>query len=296
MTSILSNPAHKLTPEQLDFFHENGYVGPFQACTPEEMAGFRARIEEEVLSKVPSDQFGIKEGRDRHLDSRAIYEVMALPAIRERLVQILGPNLLVWRSSIFLKPPGAPATVWHQTNVFKEFVDDPILEPPDKDDLFQVTTWIAIDEANLENGCVQLVPGTHKTFAVKGVVDKVTEEARAAQQSNFGHRDEGFFGYDIKFDTADIDPTKVVNMQCKPGEFFIFTQRTMHGSPPNNSDRRRFGLAFRTIRGDVKAYGHFLGEGKIEHYGQTFDLTKWGCILLAGENLNQLNKIAQPPQ
>ena len=263
-------------------------------CTPEEMADFRQSIEDEIFTETPISEFSMKTGRDRHLDSPAVYDLITHPVPKAYLTQLLGPELQIWRSSFFVKPPGAPATVWHQTNVFKEFVEEPILEPPDPEDLFQLTTWIALDEATVENGCVQLLPGSHKNFKFKGIVDQVTKESREKSDASYGFKDGGFFGYDIKFDTQ-VDPDKVVNMECKPGQFFIFTQRLLHGSPPNNSQKRRLGISFRTVRGDVKAYAHFLPEGKIEHYGFTFDLTKWGCVLLNGDNPLQLNPIAARP-
>ena len=286
----MTNQLPKFTPEDLQAFQEKGFAGPFQLCTPEEMALFRTRIEAEVLKSIPLAEFTIKDGRDNHLHSPAVCELITHSAIQDCLSQLLGPDLLIWRSSFFVKPPGAPATIWHQTNVFREFVDHPILEPPDKEDLFQLTTWIAIDEATTENGCVQLIPGTHKK-SVTGVVERAQE---ASRDNSFGSKQEGFFGYDIQFDVQP-DSSEIVNMECKPGEFFVFTQRLMHGSPPNNSDRRRLGISFRTIQANVKAYGHFLNDGKIEHYGETFNLEPWGCIVLCGQDRG-LNKIATPPK
>lgn len=285
--SVLS-PDYRLTQEQLKSFHEDGFIGPFQVCTPEKMSEIRSKIESEVLN-TPSDLYGFDTGRDRHLDRQVIYDLITHPAIGERVAQILGPDLLIWRSNFFFKPPGAPETVWHQTNVFKEFVDHPILEPPDSDSLFQITVWIAIDEANLENGCVQLVPGTHKKLAP---VVKTDEEVKG--NDTYGYDQQGFFGYNLKREVA-FDMSQVVSMECKPGEFFIFTQRTMHGSPPNNTDKRRLAINFRVIQNNVKAYHHFVPDGKIEHYGHVFDLTKWGCVLLHGEDRLKLNQMAGRP-
>lgn len=267
-------------------------MGPFQLCSPDEMAEIRYKIEREVLD-TPSAIYGFETGRDRHLDCRVLYDLIAHSAIKERLVQILGPDLLVWRSNFFFKPPGAPETVWHKENVFKEFVDRPILEPPDPEAFFQVTPWIAIDEATLENGCVQLVAGTHKLLGKIGNGEQAKEEADREKQS-FGHDKPGFFGYNLK-PNFEVDPSKVVSMECKAGEFFIFDQRTIHGSPPNKSNKRRLGINFRVIQTNVKVFEHYLAQGKIEHYGMTFDLTKWGCILLSGEERFHFNKMAEPP-
>lgn len=289
MSKKTLEPNFRLTQSELESFYKNGFIGPFPAYTPEEMVGIRNRIDAEVIH-TPSDIYGFETGRDRHLDRQVIYEFITHPAIVGRLVSILGPDIMIWRSNFFFKPAGAPETVWHQANVFKEYVEHPILEPPDPESLFQLTVWIAIDEANLDNGCVQLVPGTHHQLAPKAKTD---DEIKGDGQ--YGVYQSGFFGYDQgrKF---SFDPSTIVSMECQPGEFFIFTQRVIHGSPPNNTNQRRLAINFRAIQTNTKVYHHFLNDGKIEHYGHVFDLTKWGCILLHGQDQFQYNQMAHKPQ
>lgn len=289
----MKTAAKKLTDEEVAFFHENGFVGPFTLCSPEEMKGFRERIDQEVLSTT-NRIYGFDKaiGRDRHLDSRAVYDLVTNPAITERLAQVLGPDLLVWRSTFFFKPAGAPETVWHSASVFREFTEHPILEPPDENGLFQVTTWIAVDDATPDTGPVQLVAGTHKTIRSTGRSDAA--RSKVTEENEFGSKQKGFFGYDLD-PNFDVDEDKIHTMICKPGQFFIFDQRTLHGSPPNNSPDRRLAFNFRTIRSDVNVYRHFLGEGKIEHYGETWDLSRWGCIETAGKD-RAGNKLAQAPE
>ncbi len=279
--------------ELLSEIEKNGFVGPFQACTPEEMQGIRERIERDAID-TPSKIYGFPIGRDRHLDCRVIYELFTRPTIVSKLTQILGSDLLIWRSGFFFKPPGAPETAWHKAAVFTDFTDYPILELPDPNGLFHLTAWIAIDEANLDNGCVQLIPGT-KNVKMVTKRQEVVEQTHD-QQREFGTKKEGFFGYDVKYDLNSLDLSTVVSMECKPGEFFIFDQRTLHGSPPNLTSKRRIGINFRVITPNVKAYGHFLPQGKIEHYGNVYDLTKWGCLIYSGEDLFGLNKIVEPPK
>lgn len=287
------NPTLSLTAEQVQFFHDNGFVGPLTLCTPEEMAEYRERVEREVLSR-PNKIYGheLAKGRDRHLDSRAVYDLVTNSNVSHCISQLLGQDLMVWRSTFFFKPAGAPETVWHSATVFKEFTEHPILEPEDPEGLFQVTTWIAVDEANAANGPVQLVAGSHKEKLSVGRSD----EARTKVDDNraFGADQKGFFGYDIdpKF---DIDPSKIHSILCKPGQYFIFDQRTLHGSPPNTSPNRRLAFNFRTIKAEVPVYRFFLPEGKIEHYGAVWDLTQWGCVQTHGEDKFGRNKMAKAP-
>ena len=280
--------SYELTPEEVASFHDNGFIGPFKLCSPEEMAIIRQQIEAEVIN-TPSSIYGFEKcPRDRHLDARTVYDLCTHPTVRDRLTSLLGPDLLIWRSSFFFKPPGAPATVWHRANVFKEYVDNPILEVAESDDLFQLTTWIALDEATMENGCVQFIKGSHKEY-YKTVITKPDD-----QPENFGNDKKGLMGYDVQVD-FELDESRLVNMECQPGEFFIFDQRTLHGSPPNTSTKRRMGVNFRAIQPHVRAYGHFLDDGKIDHFGRSWDLSRWGCVVLSGEDKLGVNKIAAPP-
>lgn len=289
----MTSNQYQLTPDEIASFHENGFVGPFPMCTPEEMAEIRTTMREVLHSQNKIYGFDKAVGRDRHLDTPAVYDIVKHPAATERIAQLLGPDLMVWRSTFFLKPPGAPEIVWHAASIFEEFTDNPILEPPDVNGFFQITTWLAIDEVTLANSPIQLAAGTHRTMRPQGRSDKTRDRRQACDR--FGTDQKGFVGYDMD-DDFEIDQSKVHTMLCKPGEFFIFDQRTVHRSPPNNSPNRRLAFAFRTIRADVKAYGQFLPQGRIEHYGETWDLAKWGCVLTHGRDPYHLNKMAEPPR
>lgn len=272
---------------------KNGFAGPFQACTPEEMQSIRAGIEQDVL-ETPSKVYGFVIGRDRHLDSRVVYDLFTCPEVVSRLTAILGPDLMIWRSGFFYKPAGAPETAWHRARLFQDFTEYPMLELPDDEGLHQLTAWFAIDEATLENGCVQLIPGTHKQeIAVNK--EEVVQQSKD-KDGRWGADEEGFFGYNVKPDLSSLDLNTVASMECKPGEFFIFNQATLHGSPPNRSSQRRLGVNVRVITPQVRAYYHHLkAGGKVTHYGNTYDLNKWGCVLISGEDRYGLNKMVDPP-
>jgi len=261
---------HALTEADLQFFYENGYLGPFTLCSEEEMDQLRPEIER-VLTE-PSKIYGFVTPRDHHLDNAAIADLIQRPAAVDRLAQLMGPDLLVWRTQIFNKPPSAGVEfTWHQASSYlTEQGFKPTLEPESLSELFQVTTWIAVDKATLENGCLQVVPGSHR-------------EIRTIRpgQGGFGHA-----RIQLEY---DIDPEKVVNFECRPGQFVIFTERLVHGSQPNTSDKRRLGMAFRTILPNVKCYRDQKTHAVEYIPGQVFPLDKWGCVILRGEDKYGLN-------
>jgi non-haem Fe2+, alpha-ketoglutarate-dependent halogenase len=262
----------KLSEDQIRFFYSNGFLGPFTAITEEEMGELRKLLDEE--RQKPSTTFGFKTVRDRHFDIPQLLELFSQPAIVERLAQLMGPDLLLWRSQIFNQEPGAPPITWHQATTYMlEDYKRPILEPADPSELFQLTTWIAVDEATVENGCLQFIPGTHQqTRTVK-----------------IGGKD-GFYATQFQLE-FEPDPSQIVSMELKTGQFVIFSERVIHGSPGNNSKRRRLGVNFRTILPSTQVY-----SGQTHHYAmhleETYDLANWGVVLLRGEDHYKLNKRA----
>ena len=126
---VEAGDAFRLSQEHIRSFYANGFLGPFTLCPPEEMI----QVREEVLRELerPSAVYGFKTGRDRHLDCESVYRLVQRPALTERLAQILGPDLLLWRSQVFVKPPGAPAVSWHQASTYlMEGIFRPALFPP----------------------------------------------------------------------------------------------------------------------------------------------------------------------
>jgi non-heme Fe2+,alpha-ketoglutarate-dependent halogenase len=143
-----------MSEEELAAFYADGFIGPFRAMSEGDALELGAHITPLIASV--SDALGIQTARDRHLDSDRLIDVLRIPAITDRLAQLLGPDLQVWRTQVFDKQPGAGPIAWHQASTY--MVDDyrrPLLRPPDRDQLFQLTVWLAIDPATTDNGCIR---------------------------------------------------------------------------------------------------------------------------------------------
>lgn len=261
---------YRLSPEQIESFHKNGFLGPLTAVSEAEMAIFQNRLESEL--EMESKAFGIKTVRDRHLDAPFIFDLFSQPAITEVLAQLLGPDLLMWRSQVFNQLPGAPPITWHQASTYMlEDYKRPILNPDDRNDLFQLTVWIAVDDANLGNGCMQFIPGTH---------DKI-RKVKLRTDNQF---------YRAKFEMDEkINPDDAVAMPLRPGQFVVFSERCIHGNPGNRSANRRMGINFRAITTSTSVYA-----GQEKHYAThldtSWDLKNWGVVSLRGEDKYRLSK------
>jgi non-haem Fe2+, alpha-ketoglutarate-dependent halogenase len=274
---IQSDLKYRLSEEQIQGFYDNGFIGPFTICSPEEMSLLREEIDQQI--RTPSDIYDHPCGRDRHLDCEAVQGLVTRPELTERLAQILGPDLGMWRSGIFRKESGAPETTWHQANTYlMEEGYKPTLFPPDLDRIFQLTTWIALDDVDIENGCLQFVPGSHKQ------INKMTIGGKGA---------EGFANVQVKIE-AEIDPKTVYSAEMKAGQCIIFTERVIHGAQANLSNRRRWGMTFRTVRPDVKVYDD-KAIHKVKYLKKDYDTRKWGMLMLRGEDRFGVNPIYQKP-
>lgn len=263
-------PEFRLSQKELEAFYRDGFCGPFDAFAPEEMLDFKTELLE--MENTTSKTYGFETPRDRHFENPRLWNYMKEPAIMERVAQIMGPDLLCWRSQIFYKGPKAPAIQWHQASTFMvEDYQDPAIYPPNLDEMFQLTVWVAVDDSNHENGCLRFAPGTHNS--IKPV--------------KFGG-DESFYNanYTLEFD-KDAQP--VVEVTAKPGQFIIFAERCIHGSAANTTDRYRLAFNTRIIPTNVPAYTNKKYYRSVYNGGK-YHLDNWGVALLRGEDRYQLSR------
>jgi len=264
-----------LTPEQIESYEQNGFVGPLTLCSPEEMAELRDWIDAEDFLSRPSPLYGAgRRGmavlRDWHLVYRRIQAMCTHPVLTASMASLMGPDLLLWRTQFMLKEArvGKPVA-WHQDLGFPGHLLMPALKP-----VKNISAWIAIDRADLENGCVWCVPGTQK-------------ERLPFQMGKTGENERGLFGRQYKIEYV-VDTAKAVPMVLEPGQYFLFSESTLHGSTHNPSPRRRTGVAIRVTTPEVKVY-----EGQTLD-GQGYNLDNWGCVLMSGADRYGYNKMIDP--
>jgi hypothetical protein len=244
------NRTFRLSPEQVKQFHDQGFLAPLTACTPEEMKYFREHAEF-LVKRDAGGVGGYHNLHNRHLDDRVIFELSTLPGIVGPMQSVLGEDLLLWRTNFFNKEPGGKEIPWHQDRNYWP------LEPE-----VVISAWLAIDRADVENSCVQVVPGTHRQI-IKHV--KSTEG----------------MGFDEMAETSGVDLSKKVDVILEPGQFLLFNERTLHHSEPNRSNRRRMGLAIRVILPQVRVL--------------KWDSDAHRVMLFSGEDRMGFNEHCQPP-
>ncbi len=212
--------SHSLSPEEIAFFHQNGYLGPFAAMPPDEMGAIVAHIDAHVLTKDgPNPKTRLQS---RHMDSKVVSDLASHPAIIDRMASLYGPDLVLWATNFFNKEPGGKEIPWHQD--LNYWPIEPVLN---------ISAWVALDDVKVDNSCVQILPGSHKRVL-----------------PHIPSRDGMAFSEEA--DPAAFSTERLVNMELKAGEFFLFNEKLLHHSEPNRSRRRRLGMSVRVTLPIVK--------------------------------------------
>src|SRR5215470_12198417 len=166
-----SDRGSHLTPEQVDAYRRLGYHFPVRVISPERAADYLARLTAHEATH------GRLQGAMRHkphLYLTWLAELVRLPGILDAVGDVLGPNLMVYSSSFFIKEPHDPSYVsWHQDAHYWGLSSGDV-----------VTAWIAFVDSTTENGAMRVVPGTHlidlphvDTFAENNMLSRGQEVA-----------------------------------------------------------------------------------------------------------------------
>lgn len=286
-----------LSETEEKFFYKNGYVGPFTLYEPEEMTRIWEEVRMDLLDTSAAAFPDSKLNYDRHLDIMALSQMISDPRVVHRISSILGPDVLHWRTEWFPKYPGDEGTDWHQAESFVEFEGTEKLVPTAAEEgkPWELTAWIAMSEATRQNGCVKVMPGSHRTWYFDEKRNIQFEPENFNKKVSGGEKS-GFYGYD--YDKLKLDPNwkpdeeRAVHMEVKPGQFFIFTSRCMHGSNPNSSKSSvRFGWATRFVPTHVTVYAD---QDEFHHFGEVLPLDRYSTVLVAGEDRCGLNRVRMP--
>jgi len=208
-----------LTEAQVEAFKRNGYHFPMRVITEAQAAGYRQKIE--AFEAVHGLVMGTPYRNKPHLVFGWANELIHNPRILDAVEDLLGPDLLVWGSSFFIKEPQDPAYVsWHQDSTYWG------LSHPDI-----VTAWVALSVSDLPNGAMRVMPGSH-------LKDQLPHKDTFAQDNLLTR------GQEV---AVEVDEKQAVDLILSPGEMSLHHVRMVHGSEPNRADYRRIGIAIRYV-------------------------------------------------
>ena len=207
-----------LSSEAVAKYKRDGYYFPIDILTPEEAAGYRRRLEDHEARSGGPLQGAMRH--KSHLLFTWLDDLIRHPRILDAVEDVLGPDILCWSSSFFIKEPHDPGFVsWHQDSTYWG------LSSPDV-----TTVWLAFTPADAVNGCMKFVPGTHKL--------------QVAHRDTFNKDNLLTRGQEI---AVEVDEDKAVLAELKPGQASLHHVLLFHGSAPNRSNDRRIGFAMRYV-------------------------------------------------
>ena len=209
-----------LTAEQLDHYRNKGYVSPVSALTSAEVKEIRDEIE-----KIEKDWPGALEGINRnyiHLISPILNKVCLNKNILNAVESIIGKNILICGTTLFIKNPNEKGFVsFHQD---AKYIG---LEPHN-----WVTAWLAVTDANEENGCMRMWKGSHK--------EDLKFHNQKFDENNLLTRGQ-------TVENVSINETTPVVL--KAGQLSLHHPKIVHGSGPNKSKDRRIGFVIQSYIG-----------------------------------------------
>jgi ectoine hydroxylase-related dioxygenase (phytanoyl-CoA dioxygenase family) len=214
-----------LTPNQVDFYGEYGYVMVPEALTAKEVAELRAEVDRIVAGAASAtshtDVYDLEDGhspatpklrriKTPHKHFPYFNDLVRHPRITEMLACLLGPNIRLHGSKLNMKSAGFGAPVeWHQDWAFYPHTNDDVL-----------AVGMLLDDCSEENGPLLVIPGSHH-----GEI--------------FDHHSDGYFCGAISEGLNKIDFSKAVALTGKAGSMSIHHARVLHGSAQNRSAKQR---------------------------------------------------------
>jgi non-haem Fe2+, alpha-ketoglutarate-dependent halogenase len=207
-----------LTEDAVQRYRKAGYLAPIQALSTIEAAELRAKLE---AFEAGSGPLSGKLRQKSHLLFTWLNDLIRHQRILDAVEDIIGPDILCWGTSFFIKEPHNPAFVsWHQDSTYWG------LEPADI-----VTAWVALSDSTTENGAMRVVPGSHTM-------------AQVPHRDTFRSDNLLSRGQEIM---VDVDDSQAATLTLAAGEMSLHHVRLIHGSEPNPSGQRRIGFAIRYL-------------------------------------------------
>jgi non-heme Fe2+,alpha-ketoglutarate-dependent halogenase len=200
----ITAPAH-LSPAEVARYRQAGYHFPVRVMSTAQAGGYMAKLAAHEAKHGP---FKSAMRHKAHLYLTWLDDIVRLPSVLDAVGDILGPDILVYSSSFFIKEPHDPAFVsWHQDAHYWGLNSGDV-----------VTAWIALIDSDTENGAMRVVPETHlidlphvDTFAENNMLSRGQEIA------------------------VDLGGRGWVELGLKAGEMSLHHVGLAHGSEPNRS-------------------------------------------------------------
>lgn len=218
-----------LSAEQIETFHRDGYLVLDAVLSPRQVAALDAHVRAIAAGETdfPATSLEYEPGAtERRMESLrkinhcCIHDSFFVdharnPALLGAAVDLLGPDIKLFGDQLFMKPPGGIEKTYHQDSPY--FTIEPMA---------LVTAWVAIDDVTKDNGCMWVIPGSHK----RGALD---------------HNEAWMVGdrQDMRVPDSAMDRAAEQPITMAAGSCSLHHSLLLHRSGANSTDTFRRGLA-----------------------------------------------------
>ncbi len=219
----------RLTQAEIAAYAAGGYLVPRYRLPDAQLRSLRVALDELIRAnpnvrpeKLVSAHV---EGRNNEgvVGHRAFLELARDRSILELVEQLIGPDIILWGCHVFCKPAGdGLETPWHQDGHYWP------IRP-----LATCTVWVALDPSTTANGCLRVIPGSHRA----GVTHPHLREDRDDLVLTQRTAEDAF------------DPAQALDIELQPGQMSMHDVYMIHGAAVNRSTIRRTGVALRYMPG-----------------------------------------------
>ena len=231
----------KLSTQQLEQYDGQGVVFPIKVLSPGDASFFCNALESIITD---GGDGSLKRIDNLHLFFDWAHRLVTNDDLLNTVESVLGADILVDGTLVFYKPPrDASYSSWHQDSVYSGWHLSP-----------STSAWIALTPSHAVNGCLRVVPGSHK----QGLLDhdNVLDDPNLLNKR----------GERVK---VVVDESQAVDVVLRPGEMSLHQSNLVHGSKPNTSDEPRIGFIVRFVTSRITSRNRPLlrvrGEADCSH-------------------------------
>lgn len=215
----------RLRQDEIARYAADGWVKPGWRLPPSRVARMREALDD-LIRRNP----GVRPEKlvSAHIEgdngegvrgSAAFLQLARDPEIVELVAGVLGPDVILWGCHVFCKPPvEGYETPWHQDGHYWP------IRP-----LATCTVWVALEDSKVDNGCLRVVPGSHRGRVLHDHL----------------HEDRADLTLQQRLAPGTFDENEAADVELEPGEMSLHDVYMIHGARPNTSTRRRTGVALR---------------------------------------------------
>lgn len=231
-------PVDSLDSTAVEFYAENGYLIVENAVSADECAelaeeavavcrGERGQVHRaagalggeltsDMLATMPPQELIARFLciHNPHKISPTIQRFLSHRAIVETLTRVIGPNVKCMQSMLFVKSAGKPGQAWHQ--------DEDYIPTRDRS---LTGAWIAIDDATIENGCLWVIPGSHR---------------RGVLYPQYPHNDPDYDCNVMSYNYPYDEEKDAIPVEVQAGAIVFFNGYLLHKSLPNRAPEGTF--------------------------------------------------------